>query len=63
MMDEILQAYRGIGTAVLLIMFIGLVIWAYSRKRKQAFSEAELLPFDDEVAEKIKAQREESTNE
>ena len=62
-MEELLQAYRGVGTAVLLILFIGLVIWAYSRKRKQAFSEAELLPFDEEVAEKIKAKREDSTNE
>ena len=62
-MDEILQIYRGIGTAVLLVLFIGLVFWAYSRKRKQAFSEAELLPFEDEIAEKIKAKREDSTNE
>ena len=54
---------RGIGTAILLIVFIGFWIWAYSKKRKAAFSEAEMLPFDGEVAEKIKAQREDSTNE
>ena len=62
-MEEILQAYRGIGTAILLVMFIGMVIWAYSRKQKAAFSEAELLPFDTEIAEQIKAKREGSTNE
>lgn len=62
-MDEFLQLYRGIGTAVLLVMFIGLCIWAYSRNRNEAFSEAELYPFDDETAAEIKAKREDSTNE
>jgi len=54
---------RGIGTAILLIVFIGFWIWAYSKKRHAAFSEAELYPFDGETADKIKAQREDSTNE
>ncbi|MEL0035418.1 MAG: cbb3-type cytochrome c oxidase subunit 3 [Gammaproteobacteria bacterium] len=62
-MEEILQIYRGVGTAILLVMFIGMVIWAYSRKPKAAFSEAELLPFDKETAEQIKANREETTHE
>lgn len=58
-----LQTLRGIGTAVLLVVFIGFLFWAYSKKRKEAFSEAELYPFDSEMAEKIKAQREDGTNE
>ena len=58
-----LHTIRGIGTALLLVAFIGLIFWAYSRKRKAAFSEAELYPFDDSTAEEIKAKREESTNE
>jgi cytochrome c oxidase cbb3-type subunit 4 len=39
---------RGISTAFLMMAFIGLCIWAYSRKRKQAFDEAANLPFADE---------------
>lgn len=39
---------RGILTLLLLITFIGLCIWAYSRKRESAFNEAANLPFADE---------------
>ena len=39
---------RGLSTAFLMVAFIGLVIWAYSRKRQQAFDEAANLPFADE---------------
>ena len=40
---------RGLSTALLMIAFIGVCIWAYSRKRKQAFDEAANLPFADEA--------------
>ena len=43
---------RGISTAFLLVSFIGLVIWAYSRKRKKEFDEAANLPFADEEMNK-----------
>ena len=39
---------RGLSTAFLMVAFIGLCIWAYSKKRKQAFEEAANLPFADE---------------
>jgi cytochrome c oxidase cbb3-type subunit 4 len=39
---------RGISTAFLLITFIGLCFWAYSKKRKKSFDEAANLPFADE---------------
>jgi cytochrome c oxidase cbb3-type subunit 4 len=39
---------RGISTAFLFVAFIGLVIWAYSSKRKKSFDEAANLPFADE---------------
>jgi len=58
-----IHTIRGIGTAVLLVLFIGFCFWAYSRKRNEAFSEAELLPFDEATAQKIKEKREDSTNE
>ena len=35
-------------TAVLLVLFIGIVVWAYSKRRKQPFDEAANLPFADE---------------
>ncbi len=39
---------RGIITAILLVSFIGLVCWAYSRRRKPDFDEAANLPFADD---------------
>ena len=39
---------RGLSTAFLLMSFIGLCFWAYSKKRKQAFDDAANLPFADE---------------
>ena len=39
---------RGLSTAFLMVAFIGLCIWAYSKKRKNAFDEAAKLPFADE---------------
>ena len=43
---------RGISTALLLIAFIALCIWAFSSKRKKSFDEAANLPFADEGDEK-----------
>ena len=34
----------GVVTAVLLIAFLGVVVWAYSKKRRRAFDEAARLP-------------------
>ncbi len=58
-----INTFRGITTAILLIVFIGFCFWAFSKKRKKAFSEAELLPFDDEVIQQIKEKREVSSDE
>ena len=35
-------------TVILLISFVGIVIWAYSKRRKHDFDEAANLPFADE---------------
>ncbi len=43
---------RGISTAFLLVSFIGLVVWAYSRNRKKEFDDAANLPFADEEMNK-----------
>jgi len=39
---------RGLGTALVLIAFVGLLVWAFSGKRKKNFDEAANLPFADE---------------
>ena len=45
-----INTIRGITTALALIAFIGVVIWAWSKKRKTDFDEAANLPFaDDEI--------------
>ena len=35
-------------TVVLVILFIGIVLWAYNKSSNDRFSAAEQLPFDDE---------------
>lgn len=37
-----------IWTAVLFVIFIGIVIWAWSRRQKGRFDEAANIPFKDE---------------
>ena len=39
---------RGLGTILVFVAFIGVVLWAYSSKRKSSFDEAANLPFADE---------------
>ena len=43
--------FRGILTIIILIIFIGIVAWAYSKKRKASFDEAANLVFDDKKQE------------
>ena len=45
---------QSIWTVVVLVLFVGIVIWAWSSKRKQEFDEAANIPFheDDTPTEK-----------
>lgn len=43
-----LGTLSGLVTLALMIIFIGIVIWAYSSKRKKDFDEAARLPLDAE---------------
>ena len=43
-----INVMRGVWTLLVLVSFIGLCLWAYSRKRESAFNEAANLPFADE---------------
>ena len=46
MMD--LGTFRGLVTGVLLVLFIWLVAWAWSKSRRADFEAAARLPLDDE---------------
>jgi len=39
---------RGLVTAALLILFLALVFWAWSRKRKDTFDRAARMPLEDD---------------
>lgn len=39
---------RSVFTVLTFVMFVGIVMWAYSGRRKQAFDEAAHLPLDDD---------------
>lgn len=39
---------RSAMTVVMFVVFLGIVFWAYSSKRKRAFDEAARLPFDED---------------
>jgi cytochrome c oxidase cbb3-type subunit 4 len=38
--------WRGIFTAVMLVLFIGICIWAWSARRRQVFEDAARLPLE-----------------
>jgi len=40
--------FFGLITVVLLILFLGIVVWAYSKNRKQDFEQAANLPLEDD---------------
>lgn len=40
--------FRGIVTAILMLLFIGLVLWAYGRRRHDTFTKAAQLPLEDD---------------
>ena len=43
-----INVVRGLITLVLMLLFIGVCIWAYSSKRKQDFEQASRLPLERE---------------
>jgi cytochrome c oxidase cbb3-type subunit 4 len=40
--------FRGLLTVVLMVLFVALVFWAYSRRRHEDFEAAARLPLDDD---------------
>ena len=41
--------FQSLWTIVVMVTFLGIVVWAFSSKRKAAFDEAARLPFEDET--------------
>ena len=44
-----IDTFRGVVTALLMLLFIGLVLWAYSRRRQADFTSAAALPLEDDA--------------
>jgi len=44
-MDNLIQS---VWTLVVLVLFVGIVVWAWSGKRKQDFDEAANIPFNED---------------
>lgn len=40
--------FRGLVTGVLLVLFIWLTVWTWSKRRQKAFDEAASLPLEDD---------------
>ena len=40
--------FHSIWTAILVVIFLGIVAWAWSGHRKEAFNEASLLPLEND---------------
>jgi cytochrome c oxidase cbb3-type subunit IV len=45
-----LGLFRGLLTAVLFVAFIGLWVWAWSKRREADFKDAAMLPLADDLA-------------
>lgn len=46
-MEFDINALRSVVTLVSLVLFVGLMVWTWSRRRQSAFDEAAQLPFLD----------------
>jgi cytochrome c oxidase cbb3-type subunit 4 len=40
---------HSVWTVLLFVLFIGIIVWAWSAKRKKSFDQAARLPLEDEV--------------
>lgn len=51
MSDMDINVFRGIVTGVLLVLFLCLIAWAWSSRRKEKFEAAARLPLEDKDPE------------
>jgi cytochrome c oxidase cbb3-type subunit 4 len=50
--------FHSIWTVALLILFIGIIIWAFSSRRKQRFDAAARMPLEEEDSVPVRPSRE-----
>lgn len=55
-----INLFRGILTVILLVLFIGLCLWVFSKKRKKQYEDAAKMALDSDHSEK---EREVNRNE
>lgn len=56
-----IDLFRGLVTVALLVLFIALIAWTWSRKRKDTFEKAARMPLDEDdrpASENLKEQSE-----
>lgn len=50
---EYMSSIQAVWTLVAFVLFVGIVIWAFSGKRRQDFHEASMLAFDEDDMSKV----------
>lgn len=53
---------EGIGTILVMVAFLGVCWWAFSKHKKKDFEEASRLPFDDDELENYDTRASENPN-
>jgi cytochrome c oxidase cbb3-type subunit 4 len=57
-MNDLYGTLSGVFTAVLILLFVGLVAWAWSSKRRASFDATARLPLEEDVEVNAHANRE-----
>lgn len=60
---ELLVIFQSVWTVVVPVLFFGIVIWAYSNKRKSEFDNAARLPLEDDDPIAVEGKDNETTEE
>lgn len=59
-----INTLRGLSTILVMIVFLGICLWAYSSSKKKDFEDASNLPFqDDEIAKRTVNEKEREDND
>jgi len=59
-----INTLRGLSTILVMIVFVGICLWAYSSGKRKDFDDAANLPFDDEeIAQRTLGETEREKND
>lgn len=50
--------FSGVMTGILIVVFLGIVAWAYSKRNKAAFDKMAKMPLEDEAVEQKESRHE-----